>query len=48
MKTHPYSISKKYSNFAEVASEPLFNYLDVSDSANLLATSLTQDVMDTS
>ncbi|XP_008702264.2 chymosin-like [Ursus americanus] len=28
LKTHPYSISKKYSNLEKVASEPLTNYLD--------------------
>lgn len=45
LKTHPYSISKKYSNLEKVASEPLTNYLDVSGSAPLPIVLLAQSVL---
>lgn len=45
LKTHPYAITKKYSNLAKVSNEPLTNYLDVSGSAPLPLL-LTQSVMD--
>lgn len=47
LKTHRYSPGRKYSRFGEVASEPLFNYLDVSGSARLPVTVLRQGAMGT-
>lgn len=47
LKTHPYGLGRKYSRFGQVASEPLFNYLDVSGSARLPVTVLTRGAMGT-
>lgn len=46
LKSHPYAKSRNFSNFGEVAREPLFNYLDVSGSVSLPVMTLTQGVMD--
>ena len=46
LKTHQYAISSKYSKSGQVASEPLLNYMDVSGSAPLPVTAITQGVVD--